>query len=333
MFTLLESKEEIAEAHAQLLQTIEANWSRIATKNIGYPGGTTYGARVYTDGAYWFWPGDLKASETPNPRKLNWFGLFSEDTGLQITVEINTPYIGSNGQIAGSFARHSEDGRVYLLHSGRVGGGTKGVGKSAFLAWSNHSLVPVRDQSDQARYGVVVMPISGRGAIRPAMKYIQTIVGFKEAVRSGEIDNEEFREKLRTFEEYYSEPSGRRKGKRKSNIDYYSRHGDVVDALYQLLTQRGLPKNSLIVKNAQIDLGVEINGKLSQVYEVKTNSTRYDAYTALGQLMVHSESNNCKKIMLLPHPSNLPSDISAALKRLEVDLMEYELTESEVTII
>lgn len=330
MFTLLESKSAIAEANKALAGAIKSNFLRKATKNIGHPGGTTYDASIYTNEEYWFWSSDYK-KDTPNPRKLNWFGLFSENSGLDITVEINTPYTGTNGQVSGFFARNTENGNIYLLHSGRVGGGKKGVGKSSFLAWSNHSLVPVTNSKGIIRNGIVVMPVTGSGATRSAVRFIDTIVRFKEAVRAGETETPEFKEKLRKFEDYYSEPSGRKKGNRGSKIDYFSRHGDVVDALHCWRKGNGMPKKSRIVKNVQIDLGVESNNALTEVYEVKTSSKRTDVYTAIGQLMVHANTD-CEKYIVLPSSSDLPTDISSALRRLNIQLIKFELSESKAWI-
>lgn len=89
MFTLLEAQKEIAKAQSRLEVTIRREFNRKLVKNIGYPGGTTYDAKVFTDGHYWFWSADRKGSDTQNPRRLNSFGLFGKDVDLQITVEIN----------------------------------------------------------------------------------------------------------------------------------------------------------------------------------------------------------------------------------------------------
>jgi hypothetical protein len=77
MFIILEAKHEVAEAQRELEATIRRDFNRSVVKNIGYPGGTTR-ARVDTNGIYWFWSKDRKDSNTPNPRRLNWFGLFQD---------------------------------------------------------------------------------------------------------------------------------------------------------------------------------------------------------------------------------------------------------------
>ena len=54
------------------------------------------------------------------------------------------------------------------MHFGRVGGGTKGFGKTSFLAWSDHRPINVVDASGGIREGLLVMPIQGFAATRPA---------------------------------------------------------------------------------------------------------------------------------------------------------------------
>lgn len=105
MFSLIESKEEIAKAQRKLEAAIRRDFKTKAVKNIGYPGGTTFDAKVFTDGSYWYWSSDHDGEDIPNPRRLNWFGLFRGDADLQISVEINTAYEGRNDQVAGFFAR------------------------------------------------------------------------------------------------------------------------------------------------------------------------------------------------------------------------------------
>src|SRR6266566_4521696 len=121
MFSLLESKKEIAKVQRMLERTIRRDFRITAVKNIGYPGGTTFDANVNTDRRHWFWCKDLDGARKANPRRLNWFGLFHVDADLQISVEINTPYKGRNDRVAGFFARDTDTGATYLFHSGRVG--------------------------------------------------------------------------------------------------------------------------------------------------------------------------------------------------------------------
>jgi len=333
MFSLIESKEEIAKAQRKLEAAIRRDFKTKAVKNIGYPGGTTFDAKVVTNGSYWYWSSDYYGKDIPNPRRLNWFGLFRDDADLQISVEINTAYEGRNDQIAGFFARDNDTGSVYLFHSGRVGGGTKGVGKAAFLAWSNQRPIDIVDSSGDIRDGVLVMPIEGVAASRSAVRYIDVIATFKQAVRAGDLDSPEFQGKKKELDDFFSESRGRRKGKRSGEIDYLSRHGEVVDALYSWRNSNQLPRGGRLVKNVLIDLGVAVADELVEVFEVKTSTARSDVYTAIGQLMVHGTSNECRRVIVLPISELLASDLKIALERLNIELRKFKLDEKAAAIV
>lgn len=333
MFSLLELKEEIAKAQRKLEATFRREFPKKAVRNIGYPGGTNYDAKVVTDGHCWFWSADHDDSDVPNPRHLNWFGLFNEGGGLQISVEINTAYEGRNDQVAGFFARDNDTGTIYLLHSGRVGGGTKGVSKAALLAWSDQPLIEVVDSSGSIRDGVLVMPVEGLAASRSAIRYIDTIARFKQAVRDGEIDTPEFQRKQRELDDFYAEARGRRKGRRSSEIDYLSRHGDVVDALREWRGSSPMPKGARVVKDVLIDMGVAVGRGLVEVFEVKTSTARPDVYSAIGQLMVHGTADDCRRVIVLPHKEAIADDLVQALQRLDIELLRFELNEEKATII
>jgi hypothetical protein len=57
----------------------------------------------------------------------------SAGKSLTITVEINPPHEGEDRPVAGLFARDAEN-RIYLAHTGKVGGGRTGRGSNAFHA-------------------------------------------------------------------------------------------------------------------------------------------------------------------------------------------------------
>jgi hypothetical protein len=333
MFTYLESKKDIAKAQRKLEATLRNEFSRKAIKDIGYPGGRVRNAQIYTNGRYWFRSADHKDKEAANPRRLNWFGRFSDNPGFGIIVEINTAYEGRNAQAAGFFARDSDTGAIYLLHSGRVGGGTKGVGKSSFRAWSEEPLIEISDSAGDIRNGLIVMPIEGVAASRSAVRYIDTVDQFKLAVRNGEISKPAFQKKQKKYEKFYAEGRGRRKGKRSSKIDYLSRHGEIVDELRKWRELTLMPPRAQIVKDILIDMGVAVGSKLLEVFEVKTSAARPYIYSALGQLMVHGTANGCRRVMVLPNDEALADDLVRALARLKVELLRFKLGAKSVTIL
>jgi hypothetical protein len=333
MLSLLESKDEIAKAQRKLEATVRRDFKHTAIKNIGYPGGTTPNAKVATDNQHWFWSKDHHGKRGKNARKLNWFGLFRAGTSLEISVEVNTPYCDRNDHIAGFFARETKTGATYLMHSGRVGGSTKGVGKKTFLAWSNVPPTEVMDSTGIVRHGVVVMPIEGRAATRSAIRYIDIVAGFKQAVRAGEIDAKEFQQKQKDFDDFYAEPRGHRRGRRSAEIDYFSRHGDVVDALERWRNSMTIHKAARLVKNALFDFGVALGPNLIEVYEVKTSTARSNLYSAIGQLMVHGTGNKCQRYIVLPMKDYITVDVTDALKRLDIKVLRFRLDEKKAAIV
>lgn len=331
MFIMLESRTDIAAAQNSLKSTLEAQSDKTVKRTIGYPGGHTPDQWLSAFGNQWFWSGKTSKQDPSARRSLNWFGFYSDEAGVDITVEINTVPEGLNNRIGGFFARHSETGVVYLFHSARVGGGRKGVGKEAFLAWSAHEPQHVTTADGGSREGVLVGPVSGKGASRSILRYVQSVADFKRAVREGAIDEPAFQNKLLKFREYYAEFHGRVTGKRTSTIDYISRHGEVVEALKVWREEQGLLRGRRLVKSVLVDLGVEKgrSNKLEEVYEVKTSIDRSCVYGGIGQLMVHG-NGDCRRVLVLPADGELLADLSAALDALGIELVRYRLRAASV---
>jgi hypothetical protein len=336
MLQYLEARDDITRAHQKLQATIRRTFSRTAVRDIGHPGGREKKAVVATDGEHWFWTNDHRGSDVFTKRRLNWFGVLNQSPGVSITVEINTVYKGRNDRAAGFFARDSETGLIYFLHSGRVGGGAKGVGKDRFLTWAaltKKRPVEVVDSLGNIRIGLIIMPIEGTGVARSVARYIDLVRQFKKAARNGDIVTPEFQRQQREFGDYFAEGSGRRKGLRKSEVDYISRHGEIVEALNVWRSSRPLPGRLRIVKDILIDLGVASGRRLVEVFEVKPKADRSSIYSAVGQLLVHSRHQDCKKIIVLPKGEKLSSDLADALRRLRISVLRFKLDESSATIL
>lgn len=330
MLSIIESKSGIKSAQAILKRTIFREFTGCETRNIGYPGGTTRNARLRTDGTYWYWTGHHR--DATIPRNLNFFGLMRDTPSVDISVEVNTPYQGTTGNVAGFFARDIDTNTTYLLHSGSIGGGTPGVGKFSFLTWSGEDVVEAINENGEIRKGVIVMPIDAQAATRSAKRYIDVIAEFKSAVREGITLTDEFRTRKTAYKRYFSEPRGRRNVRGRRGFDYISRHGDVVDALEEWRRGERWGNNYETVKDQLLDLGVTVGNQLREVFEVKTSATRYNLYTALGQLMVHGAEQRCSKYIVLPAIERIPQDVGEAIRRLDINILKFRLSENEVTI-
>lgn len=332
MYIMLEGRAEIAAAQKLLESTLKSQSDGKQKKTIGYPGGNRPGATVNTFEEWWSWSLRTSKDDPSASRNLNWFGLWSEDRqGVDITVEINTELEATGARIGGFFARDVETGSIYLFHSGKVGGGRKGVGKQAFLAWSNLPLKDVATASGKVRAGVMVAPVDDHDSSRTLLRYVETVARFKEAVRNGEVDTPKFQKTLHEYGEYYKEWWGQVKTRRARRLDYVSRHGEVVDALKQWREQQGLPKGRSMRKNQQVDLGVGTPSTLDEVYEVKTSTDRSCVYGGIGQLMVHGR-DGCRRVLVLPDDGALFKGLPAALSALGIELIRYRLGKGKVEL-
>ena len=334
MFLLLESKEEIEISQHKLEVTLQGEFPHSDVRNIGYPSGRQNGAQICVhEGSYWFWSGDYRGKGTPSWQ--NWFGLMRPGV-LRITVEINVPHQGQSKYLAGYFARDSVSKSIYLMHSGKIGGGAKGVGKNAFLTSSSPQLMEVIDATGGIRLGVIVMPIEGYAASRSAISYIDTIALFRQDVRNREFENSEpiFERNKQKLKDFYAEARGRRKGKRPGEIDYISRHGDVVEALRKWREKKGMKETSRLVKDVYIDMGVANKRNiLLEIYEVKTKATTQDVYCAIGQLLVHENPKECEKVLVLPITEKISPNLKETLTRLNIDLLWFKLNKVSATIL
>jgi hypothetical protein len=95
------------------------------------------------------------------------------------------------------------------------------------------------------------------------------VQGFKDDAVSGGLETPDFKRRLEEFDKYSKEFSGKKKGARGGPFEYVTYHGDIVQKLFDDRTSR-LRKGERVFNSALIDLFVKKDGRLSEVYEVKT---------------------------------------------------------------
>jgi len=330
MLVRLEKKSYIRAAHKQLGNICKSELPEKETRRIGFPSGGLRDCQIRTNGKYWFWQGKHEP-EDKVARHLNWFGLIQDGKpSLDITFEANAYFEGPSWSIAGFFAKEPESGNLYLMHSGKIGGGKKGQSKENFLAWLGADMEDVISSDHRIQKANVVMPLFGRHAMASAFKYVDEVASFKSALRDGSFKKIIRQSDIDGVKSYLAESSGRRRGKRTSEIDYISRHGLVVDALKNWREEEGLPKNCMLTNTVFRDLALEKKDNLLELYEVKTSSGRQHVYTAIGQLMVHDGGSASEKYIVLPDEGDLPPDLIQTLTRLNIELIRYRFRGSKI---
>ena len=105
--------------------------------------------------------------------------------GHSIVAEINPPKEGINRRISGAFIKDTE-GRIYLAHRGRVGGGRKGIGKKAFMSWYEGSIDWVRD-GDRDNEMIVIGAIDDSKFMEKLGAFTKIVSIFKEQAVLGKF--------------------------------------------------------------------------------------------------------------------------------------------------
>jgi hypothetical protein len=332
MLTLIESAMEKVHAQGALQARLEKSW-RNREKRVVVWRPDSRQITVHHNGRYWF--GSLPLNDDGStPRYWNPFGEYRASGNLQIAVELNVPTDSNSKRVSGFFAKDAETGVVYLMHDGGVGGGRKGVGQKAFLAWSDSKLVPVADAEGDFRLGIIVAPVDAKDTASDIARFVQSTIEFKDAVKRGEAHTPQARAAQRRFDDYFDEFSGKKRRRRVKEMEYISRHGDIVRALRKW-RQQTLKADEKFVKDAYVDLGVQSRDTLREIYEVKSSCERQALYTAIGQIVVHDDSprGGCKRFLVLPDDETIPGDVTRALTRSGISLVRFALQGDRVRVL
>jgi hypothetical protein len=282
---------------------------------------------MYCDGHGKLWCSFLEVDHPEEPRQWNSFGIYDSDRKTQfIAVEINIPLRSNSRRFAGFFARDLQTGRTYLLHDGSIGGGTEGVSRANFLIWHGSRPVDVQVPGQKPREGVVIGDIGSSSFASRLSSYVNSVQSFKDGVKSGEISQKQIKQAAKDWSDYSDEASGRKRGKRRSELDYFSYHGDVVRGLRDARAKT-LKKGERIGNNKLIDLFVSKGDRLCEVYEVKTSLDRQSLYTALGQVTTHSFAGPeiAKRFLVLPE-GDLPDGFDRSFDEFGVEVRRFRIS-------
>lgn len=332
MLRIVESVSEKRRIQNLLEECVKKDWSQRESRTLVWRPSHA-NLKITHNGEYWF------AAQPPDKnqkikRYWNSVGTYSSNGNLQISLETNIPTNTNSKSVSGFFAIDEKTELPILMHDGAVGGGRKGIGKNAFLAWHKAELIEAYNSLGENRLGLIVAPIK-KGEFGDSLaRFVQSVIDFKKAVSNGIITPEDSDEINAVYSEYFDEFSGRKKGERKREIDYMSRHGDIVRKINEWRTNTA-NANEKIVKNPYIDLGVlGANGKLKEIYEIKTSTKRQDLYTGIGQILVHSEpaAYKLKRFLVLPLDGKIPKDVKNALLANKIKILRFEITKNNINI-
>jgi len=312
-FEPITERNEIRKAYDSARRHLQRD-SQAFQRSIGWHGGGTEAEVSWLPRlSLWSYFDDKR---TPN-RYWCIFGL--EDPGpqqgMEITGEINMPFEGINRRVAAVFAKDSF-GNVYLTHSGKVGGGRRGIGRTAFLNFYRGNDTVALDWPDgPTTQAIPVARIEDPEFASQLTDFVREIDRFKRNAVFGEQD---IAPHTPTFKPEFE--GQRQEYELSGTVQSQCNHGRVINALCSELSDRGLRVGS----DQQRDLFIyDQKGRVGILFEAKTDVVTSSIYAGVGQLMLHGADQNPNPARALVVP-NKPNEVTArALARLEIEVLVY----------
>ena len=173
----LTNETEVAQAFATMEKTITKEGESVKC-NVGYQGGSESVTLIWND--------RLKIWALLQPGRIDnryWCAFGLDDPHLQslvpITCEINPPRFGINRRCAGLFLRDM-NGVVYLAHSGKIGGGRKGIGKARFLrSYNQDDMARVEFPDGIENDYIIIGRIDDSSLLMKLTKFVRDVAEFK----------------------------------------------------------------------------------------------------------------------------------------------------------
>jgi hypothetical protein len=131
VLVVVEGARRVRQGQLQLESQLRAAISQSVETWVGYKGGKE-DVRAHWSDQLGIWFATRPFPDADVPRFWNAFGLAYPGPGASITCEINLPFDGVSPLVQGALVE-DVDGRVFLVHRGKIGGGRPGIGRERFL--------------------------------------------------------------------------------------------------------------------------------------------------------------------------------------------------------
>lgn len=233
---------------------------------------------------------------------------------LDIDLEINPPHEGRNSRLGGMFVRDAND-NIYLCHTGKIH-----RGKTFFWEQYWGDSLEVDDGSGKSVRVVSLGQINSAKLPSRIARLIHEIKRIKNisAATTSVPDS------------FTPEFSGQRSnyfltGTIEATVD----HGFVVDELRKAVEIIGHKP----FKDQQRDLFVTgPNGRMTTLFEVKTDVSTTSIYQAVGQLMLNGFAQQLRVKKILVVPQKPTKETEQALKKLCIKVLTYDWKENKPVI-
>lgn len=309
MIKVIEDSKRIKILQDKFNKTLFEILNETENSFVGFPAGRFRdNVHFSSDLKIWF--------STHNEKNRFWngfgVGIPIAEKGISLVGEINFPFKGINRRIAGVFAEDKD--KILILHRGKIGGGTTGVGKNLFFEKFGGELIKAIDGDRETKFALVA-ELDSEYFIEQIASFIHGIYNIKQG-KTIEFSNPftELLDFTYTDEKFGVSVTEKNEPKTINRI-----HGIIVNALAKELKS----KNLLIGKDKNRDLFIHKKNKISTLFEIKTNSNTQSLYSAVGQLIVYSMPIG-KINLIAVLPNKLDSYVEKKLSEIGIEILYFK---------
>lgn len=332
MLKLITEAKKIEELHKELE-------SKIIKKSIGKPqkiefssrGGNEKGLAYffsYFDAEFW-WVNNRKIKDY---KLFNLFGINPKLTGANsIIIQINYQREFQDFSEAAIWAE-DDFNNIYLLHSGKMGGGVSGISIESVSEQYNGERAQIKYGKKIKDY-FIVCQLNSAQFLNQICNFILEVNEVKNFLKAkGDINSKHISDKDNDsfdLNPYTPEFWGKRKSYYPSKkIESNANHGIIVDALKNHLEKT--IRNRRFVKNKYIDLGIVKDKKPHAIFEVKTSCNSQSIYTAFGQVTLHENSLKSKVLKFVVFPDDISKEVESDFNHFGIKTLRYKWVNDKV---
>lgn len=325
MWKFVTDKKEILKYHNLFQKNLDAIPHRKILVILGFRGGNIESMVKYSKELDLWWRFDDNQIDN---RYWNPFGKGEpvENKNTKIICEINYARKFRNDKVdrriaAAGFVKN-QHGDIMLVHSGRIGGGGEGIGKTLFLNNYRGKWIEVDIGGKSVNYVPIALLNSPRFA-----QHVNTFV--MEVERIKRIAKQPYiqippRKKSNDFS-FNNEFTGKKKLQSTKLVIAECDHGLLVNTLSKLLSNEGY----LVGNDRNRDLFIYSNrSKITHLFEFKTSIDSQSIYTAIGQLLLNSIDSQTKNLFLVV-PKGLTINDKTKMKKIGISVLEYSWNSKE----
>jgi hypothetical protein len=337
MFDLISERAEAYRAQ-NALREFFARGATMGVQTLSTPGGPIEDANILIRRDLDLWAYFAKRANRQG-LLLCWFGI--GEPSWQSAIEINIP-VRRTLHCYGQLVRDSS-GETCLAHKGGLGGGKYTVAPGPFgdlIAGFEREVV--REGDRNYSYFVLGRISNPRTLLRELSQFVQQAHHIRELRRNEKnflatlkrLGGQSKDGKALGGLEYNDERTGKGAYSVQREVQFERIHGFVQKALARELRHRELHIGNRRQKHGLgPDLYVkDVKGRMKHLFEIKVGQDSQSTFTALGQLLVYSASENPSPIKTLV-TRGLPKSeqFTKALKKEKIGVLYYDIDDkSEV---